>query len=215
MDRRTLGALLAAGAWTAGCAPFHPGSGASAAPDPAPRPQEAGGGPSNFDGPLEVTAGEAFLRFEPAEAGPAAGPAGAPAAWTVGNRRFEERLELRPAAGGGYFLTRRSLRSREGSINAEVAEATDVSEAASPQDALGIGIEGARPALEPLSQRLERRRDGTLYGAVRLRHPASDAEVTAELRLRPGHAVVEHRVSLHHVGDQPLRLTRLDAADLV
>ena len=66
------------------------------------------------------------------------------------------------------------------------------------QDALGIGIDGQRPALEALAQRLERLEDGTLYGAIRFHHRGRTPRSRRELRLRPGHAVVEHRASLHY-----------------
>ena len=211
-DVLALGALGSAGVWAAGCVPGWPG--ARTATDASAAPPVVAGGAADFDRPVALSSGGAYLRFEPARP-PAAGGATAAAAWTVGNRRFEERLELRPRADGGYALVRRWLRSLEGSVSAEVAEDAAVAEAEWPQDAVGIGTGGARPALQPLHQRLERQADGTLAGAIRFRLPDSGAEVTAELRLRPGHAVVEHRASLHHTGERPLLLTRLDAADLV
>ena len=83
----TLGAL----AGLAGCAPAWPGAGAPRDATSGPPPVAAAGG--DFERPQEVTSGGARLRYDPAQV-----------AWTVGNRRFEERLELRPAPGGGFSL---------------------------------------------------------------------------------------------------------------
>jgi alpha-galactosidase len=207
-DVLALGALGAAG-----CVPGWPGAGTAS--DAASAPPVVTGGAADFDRPVALASGGASLRFEPARPAAETGAAAAPAAWTIGNRRFEERLELRPLPGGGYTLVRRWLRSLERSVSAEIAEDAAVPESEWPQDAVGIGVGGGRPVLQPLHQRLERQADGTLAGVIRFRHAGSGAEVTAELRLRPGHAVVEHRASLHHTGDRPLRLTRLDAADLL
>ncbi|HEX2187149.1 MAG TPA: glycoside hydrolase family 36 protein, partial [Chloroflexota bacterium] len=103
------------------------------------------------------------------------------------------------------------------------ADAADAADAAAEPDAaqdaaldaMGVTIDGAWPALLPVDQRLERLADGALYGALRFLEQHSGALLTAELRLRPGHPVVEHRVSVHHRGREPLRLTRLDGGKLV
>ncbi|HEV2123705.1 MAG TPA: alpha-galactosidase [Chloroflexota bacterium] len=206
-DVLALGGLLAAGAvGSTGCAPggirwpFGKRAVVTRAVSEAPlqEPLEA----LSMDQPQEVASGDAYMRFDPGAQ-----------AWTLGNGRFEERLEIRPAMDGGFRLVRRHLFSRDRQVRLDVAEVPDEVDAV--QDALGIAIEGTAPRLVPLDYRFDHLPDGMLYGFLHFRDEQSGAELLEEVRLRPHHPVVEHRSSLYNASENRLRLTRLNAADLV
>ena len=175
---------------------------AAPGPDAASAPPQAG--TSGLDEAAQVTARDAFIRYDPDER-----------SWTLGNYQFEERLELQPGSNGGYALVRRALFSRDRSVNVDVAALSPTEAGGAHQDALGIAIEGEPPRLAPLDQRLERLAGGALYAAIRFRDWTTGSELTHEMRLRPAHPVVEHRTSIRYERERPVRLTRLDSADFV
>jgi alpha-galactosidase len=200
-DLLKIAAVLGAGA---ACTP---GKFDSPAPIAKPPPVDASAAPPTkgqigFDAPVSLTSGTAFLRYDPNDR-----------SWTLGNERFEEQLVLRPAPTGGYNLVRQSLISRDRAIQADVADVPDQPDAT--QDALGIAIDGTVPSLTPIDQRVETLPGGVLYAAARFHDWKSGAELTAEMRLRPGYAVVEHRSSVRDAAERRFRVTRLDAADLI
>jgi alpha-galactosidase len=158
-----------------------------------------------LDRPAEIALQDAFVRYDPSET-----------AWTIGNARFEERLELRPAPQGGYSLQRRSLAARARDIGLDIA-ASEAGDAAANavQDVIGVALEGPPLQLTPLDHRLEQLAGGALHAALRFLDATRGAEVTHEVRLRPGHAVVEHRSTVHYPREKRIRLTRLDSADFV
>ena len=169
------------------------------------------------DAPASVASGDAFIRYNPADR-----------SGILGHARIEERLQLRPlkpsassnSTAQRYRFARTMLFARDRTIHADIAEVSDEDDAgdeaaAAVQDALGIGIEDQPPVLVPLDQELKAQPDGVLYGAVRFRDPDLSVECTAEFRLRPDQAVVEHRSSVRHAGEGRLRISRLDAADFV
>src|SRR4051794_248811 len=118
-DVLALGALLAAGAASAGGSPLAArargatsnagGKAGSASAVEATTGARALG----FDQPASVASGPAFIRYDPAGR-----------SWTLGNDFFEERLELQPApnldpavaANGPFRLARRSLFARDRNI---------------------------------------------------------------------------------------------------
>ncbi|MBI3974167.1 MAG: alpha-galactosidase [Chloroflexi bacterium] len=203
-DVLSLGALLAAGctvgrqgAVAAVAAPDE--AGGEQHPAAAPPPAE---GSSGFDQDVRIESGDAFIWYDALSR-----------AWMLGNDYLEERIELQPVAGGKVHLERRYLFSRDRDVRADIAKLPD--EAEDIQDALGIAIDEQIPDYVPVDQHLEKLSDGGLYLSLRFHDPPLGAEFVAEVRLRPGHAVVEHRSSIRNVGRQPLRLTRLDAADFI
>ncbi|HEU5314867.1 MAG TPA: glycoside hydrolase family 36 protein, partial [Chloroflexota bacterium] len=157
-----------------------------------------------MDRVANAAVGDAFIHYDPDAR-----------AWTIGNARVQERLELQTGAEGGFALARRELVSRDRSVSLDI-EWIDADQAADVlQDALGIAIDGRQPRLAPLDQQVSRAEDGAVYAALRFRDIDTAAELTHEVRLRPGHPVVEHRSSIAPSPGPALRLTRLDAADLV
>ena len=157
-----------------------------------------------MDQPVEATSGDAFIHYDPDVR-----------VWTIGNARFEEQLALQDGPAGGFALGRQALVARDRNVTLDVAALGPDEAAGALQDALGIAVEGQTPRLAPVDQSIERLRGGVLHAVLRFRDLDSPVELTHEVRLRPGHAVVEHRSSVASTRTAPLRLTRLDSADLV